>query len=1322
MTRKSSSQTSIGKSLKFIAGFALLNLMLLLFPIALEAATYYSRVATGNFNAPASWSTSDTGSPTNGTALAATDIFIIQNGHNITVTANQTIASITVNAGGTLTSAAAIVLTVAGGAGGTWTNNGTFVPSTGTVTFSGIVSIAGTGTGSFNLVSIAASCTLTINTPVTIGSNLSFVAANPTSTISIAGSNTLAVTGTVTMANITTGTRSSTLAVGDGTLTVGGTYTMSAASSSSRTNNLTVNNGTINLQGITTASAFARITTTGTGTINISGLVTATGTPTITAGSGTINYNRANTQTVFTGTYFNLTIGGTSAKTITTASTFVTGTFAMEGTATYSAIPTYSGSAYGLRYSTSDARNTATEWPATFSGTRGVTITSSTITVPAANPKTFPLDVPLTISGGALTTGANNFTLSGDFINTGTWTSSTGQVIITGTRASQVIGSFTTTGLVSFTKASQTATLTGAVLGGAFTMNGAGTLNLGTGLTHVFTGNWTNTAGTLEGNTSTLRIGGTSSGTGVTFTRNTSTVDFNGSGAQNIPTFIYHNLQTSTGNTKTLDGDTEVTGVLTINASNAFSLSNRVLTLSGAGTPFVATGTFTPSTGTIIYTNATSNVTATTYTNLQTSGDQTLAGGTTVTGVLTINSGTLFAGANTITLSGTGTPFVSSGTFNAGTSTVLYSNATATIAPLTYYNLQTQTAGTKTLGGNTSVSNVLTVGASSILAPSTFTLNLSGTGTPFVVTGTFTAGTSTVNFNGTGAQNIPALTYHNLNTSTGDTKTLLGNTTVSNVLNIGSSSTFATGAFTLTLSGTGTPLVDNGTFTATAGGTVIYSGATANIAAESYANLQTSTAGVKTLAGNTTVATVLTINSPSTLATGANTLTLTGTGTPLVDNGTFTASPGGTVIFSGATATVAGETYANLQVSTAGAKTLGANTTVGEVLTINTGSTIALSTFTLTLSGTGTPVVNSGGTFTPATGTVIYSGATSNIAALSYYNLQTSTAGSKTLAGATTVSNILTINSPSTLDLSTFTINLSLTGTPLVNNGTIAGTGTVNFSGSGAQTVAGTTYPNLEFSGAGTKTIAAAATIVVTTNWVVGSTTTMTTTAAADVGGNISGSGAITMGSGTINIAGNWTNNGTFTRGTGTVIYDGTTQSVGGVSYYNLQTSNSGVKTLAAGTTVANILTIGTSTNLDLSSFTLTLSGAGTPLVNNGTFTCSTSTVSFSNAASTNIPALNYYNLTLTGGARVLANSGTIGIANIFTPGAGGFTVTGSTVNFNGMGAQTIPAFTFNDMVLSGSGAKTILTATTVTVNEININDGPELDLPGTAVINITKP
>ena len=1118
-----------GKYLRIIAGFAVVNLFFMLFPFALEAATYYSRVATGNFATAASWSDARTGGNIPAT-LFATDIFIIESGDNITLAASQSAASVTVESGGTLTCGGTFTLTspLTINSGGTLTITTTRLTMGGNLVNNGTITLT---TGRL----IRGTFSLTNSGSITMGAG-QFTATTGAFTNEATGTMTVTGTATITLGtgNFVNNNTSSSVNFGSSAITVSGTaqsiggFTTTGRFTASNTSGTVTLTGNINSAGITKSGA---------GTLNMgTGLThTTTGTVILTAGtlnggSSTINVNITSTTawqgtaTVFvpgtstvnfggvaqtlsatgTNTFYNLTLSNSGVKTINT--TTVNNILSMEGTATSSAAPTYGANAT-LRYNTSTARNAGAEWLATFAATGGVIIDNTGAINPNGN-KVFNVNIPLTINSGATLSPAagNTFSFGGDLINDGTWTASTGDVTITLGRTSQSIGSFNTTGLVTMSKASGTATFTGDINGGAFTLNGAGTLNLGAGLTHTFTGAWTNTAGILQGNTSTLNIGGTGSGTGVTFTAGTSTVNFNGAGAQNIPTFV--------------------------------------------------------------------------------------------------------------------------------TSTVFY----------------------------------------------------------------------------------------NLNTATGGTKTLLGSTTVSNVLTVGPSSTFATGAFTLTLSGTGTPLVDNGTFTATAGGTVIYSGATANIAAESYANLQTSTAGTKTLAGNTTVATVLTVNSPSTLATGANTLTLSGTGTPLVDNGTFTASAGSTVIYSGATANVAGETYVNLQVSTAGAKTLAANTTASGVLTINTGSTLALSTFTLTLSGTGTPLVNSGGTFTPATGTVIFSGLTATVAGLTYYNLQTSTAGSKTLGGTTTVSNVLTVNSPSTLDLSSFTINLSLTGTPLVNNGTIAGTGTVNFSGSGAQTVAGTTYPNLEFSGAGTKTISAGATITVTSNWVVGSTTTMTTTAIADVGGNISGSGAITMGSGTINVGGNWTNNGTFTRGTGTVIYDGTTQSIGGVTYYNLQTSNSGVKTLAANTGVANILTIGASTTLDLSSVTLTLSGAGTPLVNSGTFTCSTSTVSFSNVSSTNIPALNYYNLTLTGGPRVLAGSGTIGIANVFTPGAGAFTVTGSTVNFNGAGAQTIPAFTFNDLVLSGSGAKTILTATSVTVNQININDGPSLDLPGTSVINITKP
>lgn len=1082
----------------------------------LNAATYYSRATGLSFTSNSLWSTTRSGATV--AYPGTTHTYIIQNGHSVTLAANQTAAGVTIESGGTLAPSGNFTLTApltinAGGVflintrrqtmAGNLINNGTITITTGrliratfSLTNSGSITMgAGQFTATTGTFTNEATGTMTVSGTATITLGTGTFTNNNTSSSVNFGSSAVTLTGTTTrsIGGFTTTGRFSANNTG-GTITLTGNITAAGI-----TRNGT--GGTLNLgTGLTHTTTNTVILTAGTmnggsSTLNVNVVSTTAwqGTASIfTPGTGTVNFGAAGNQTLSatgTKTFYNLTLSNSGVKTI--ASTTVNNILSMEGTATASAAPTYGANAT-LRYNTATGRSAGAEWLATFAATGGVIIDNTGAITTNGN-KVFNVDIPLTINSGATLTPAtgNTFSFGGDLINDGTWTASTGAVTITLGRTAQSIGSFNTSGLVTMSKASGTATFTGDVNGGAFTINGAGTLNLGTGLTHTFTGAWTNTAGTLEGNSSTLNIGGTGSGAGVTFSAGTSTVNFNGAGAQNIPTFlpstVYYNLITSTGGTKTLLGNTTVSNVLTINTGSTLAASSFSLTLSANGTPLVNNGTFT-----------------------------------------------------------------------AGTSTVIFSGSGAQNIPgLTYYNLNTTTGGTKSLQANTNVSNVLTVGAGTTFAPSSFTLNLSGTGTPLVVSGTFTAGTSTVDFNGSGAQNIPALTYYNLSASTGNTKTLQGTTAVSNVL---------------------------------------------------------------------------TINASTTLAAGANTLNLSGTGTPFVNSGTFTAGTS-TVNFNGSGAqNIPGLTFYNLTTSTGNTKTLQANTNVSNVLTVGAGTTFAPSSFTLNLSGTGTPFVVSG-TFTAGTSTVNFNGSgTQNIPAQTYYNLSTSTGNTKTLQGTTTVSNVLTINASTTLAAGANTLNLSGTGTPFVNSGTFtAGTSTVNFNGSGAQNIPALTY-------------------------------------------------------------------------------------------FNLSTSTGDTKTLQGTTTVSGVLTINASTTLSLGSVTLTLSGAGTPLVNNGTFTAGTSTVSFSNPASTNVPALNYYNLTLTGGPRVFANSGTIGIANVFTPGTGGFTVTGSTVNFNGSGAQTIPALTFNDVVLSGSGSKTVLTATVVNVRTIEIQDGPSLDLEGTSVFNVTIP
>jgi hypothetical protein len=138
---------------------------------------------------------------------------------------------------------------------------------------------------------------------------------------------------------------------------------------------------------------------------------------------------------------------------------------------------------------------------------------------------------------------------------------------------------------------------------------------------------------------------------------------------------------------------------------------------------------------------------------------------------------------------------------------------------------------------------------------------------------------------------------------------------------------------------------------------------------------------------------------------------------------------------------------------------------------------------------------------------------------------------------------------------------------------------------------------------------------------------------------------------------------------------------------------------------------------------TLNLSGSGTPLVNNGTFTTSTSTVNYTNAGSTVITAVNYYNLNGTGRNRTLSTAANIGIAGTFTPGAGSYTITNSTVDFNGGLAQTIPAFTYYNLIVSNAGIKSVLGSTTVICQTITINDAAsiEINADGGGQVNVLQ-
>ncbi|RYY68656.1 MAG: hypothetical protein EOO13_11705, partial [Chitinophagaceae bacterium] len=240
------------------------------------------------------------------------------------------------------------------------------------------------------------------------------------------------------------------------------------------------------------------------------------------------------------------------------------------------------------------------------------------------------------------------------------------------------------------------------------------------------------------------------------------------------------------------------------------------------------------------------------------------------------------------------------------------------------------------------------------------------------------------------------------------------------------------------------------------------------------------------------------------------------------------------------------------------------------------------------------------------------------------------------------------------------------------------------------------------------------------TNLTINSTGTVTVT--GDVTGtSLNGTGTGTAsasvvftGTGTLNVTGIFTTS-VFTPSTGIVNYNGTTlQTLNSAytTYGTLKVNNSVGVTLTAATSVTN-LTLGdikTGSIFNDGGFQLTSNGVFN--LNSGTFNIGSgaiatsyppfttnniaagTTVNYASTAAQTIVAVNYGNLTNTGnGPRTLASSGTIGIKNSFTPSTVANTITGSTIDFNGSTAQTIPAFNYNNLKVSNTNANITLAA-----------------------------
>ncbi len=242
-----------------------------------RGATYYTRVSSGNWSSPSTWSTSGCGGGASATIPGAGDNVQICNGAAITVNGTYSCATLTINSGNTISS---VIITL---------NN--------SLTVSGATVITSSSNADYKYIQVAGNFT-TASLTTNSGGNTQDAFLEITS-------GTATVTGNIVM-NAADARRNYILFSGDGTLEIGGGFTVNgyitsaAGGATSAPTSGTVN---YNSSGAQTVSGFTyyNLTLSGAGAKTISGstvnnvlsmegTATASAAPTYGA-SATLQYN-----------------------------------------------------------------------------------------------------------------------------------------------------------------------------------------------------------------------------------------------------------------------------------------------------------------------------------------------------------------------------------------------------------------------------------------------------------------------------------------------------------------------------------------------------------------------------------------------------------------------------------------------------------------------------------------------------------------------------------------------------------------------------------------------------------------------------------------------------------------------------------------------------------------------------------------------------------------------------------------------------------------------------------------------------------------------
>ncbi len=914
-------------------------------------------------------------------------------------------------------------------------------------------------------------------------------------------------------------------------------------------------------------------------------------------------------------------------------------------------------------------------------------------------------------------TGAGTLNIGGNFGSGGTLSTVAGSIINFNGSSAQSAGSYTTYNVLKSNNAAGltllgTATATTLTIGdatansifndGGFQLTSTGTLNLTSG---------------------TFKLGGAAATTFPAFaTRNITagtTVEYASAVAQVVSvTPSYSNLafsgagaKTPSGGTLTVGGNltvsagtlelatndpvTNVTGSINITGGN-LSKGNATITCTG----LAIVGTITMPNDAASPVNVNGNV----------SGAGTITAGGAAGRVLNVTgnwsfNGTVTAGNGiTLNLTGTGAQALSGVMSNGVTASSLVIN---------------KISGTVTLGSNLNITAGSFTMTAGTFDPATFLLTAT---TPTFTAGTLRVGASnwagnysfavaepaagTIEYYANGSQ-----TVNNVNTYGGElilsgsgvktlgaamaaiggdltlsgtaSATTAANLAITGNLTVGTGTAFATGTnFTLGVTGTTSVI---GTFTL------------AGTGAKSFTNNVTvNSGGVWNETGNSAI----------------------GFSGNLQNDGTFTANAG-VHSFGGTGKTISGANGVVIPSLAINGTT--ANNTTLTVSAALSGSSVLTNSATRTLNISGTCSVTSlanAGTIA-VTGSGAFSTALANFTNTGTIGLNSSGSIAGITNNAVGIVNLGSSGTIAAFNNATATSTLNITAVPVPTftslTATVAGN-TVNYNGSGDQTIFGTTYCNLSTSGSGIKTTGGAVTLGNSGNLTVASGTAFATgatnTFTLSVAGSTTVSGTLTLantgnktftgnvtvnnggaytetGAATIAHAGNLQNDGTYTASTGVHNFSGATKTISGTNAISIPAA-----TFTAAYANSAAFTVGTS-----------LTVTGTTLTNNGTITASTALAGTGTLTNN---ATHTLNIGGSCGVTTLTNAGTIGVTGSggFTTVLANFTNTG-TINLNGSG--TIAGITNNAgglVSLASSGTITSFNNATAT-STLNISASP---------------